>query len=379
MKRLNIHIYPSQFKFESRILKITESLIKNDIVDEVVILALPGDSLPEWEIIDEKRKVWRPAFFSFGLRKGAFLKLLFLVQYILKSSYFALRHPVKVVNSHSVNDLPLSYWLSLITGSKLIYDPHELETEKKGLKPLAQKVYRVVERAFIYKAHHVFVVSDNIKLWYIKRYALSDDKISVVKNVPKAFVVPPTSNKFANLLSLDGNAIKFLYQGGLFSGRGLPILLEAFSSVEPNKHLIIMGYGELEEDVIKYSKKFPNIHYVPAVPPSEVLSYSCSADVGIALIENICLSYYYCMPNKLYEYYLAGIPSIVSNFPDMSQFIEEAKCGWTVDVNTNEFKDLINRISREDIGNVKSFIRHHNNVLSWTNEEEKLVTPYLSI
>ncbi|WP_266205284.1 glycosyltransferase [Pontibacter kalidii] len=379
MKKLNIHIYPSQFKFESRILKITESLINHNIIDEVVILALPGDSLPEWEIIDEKRKVWRPAFFNFGLQKGIILKLLFLTQYILKASYFVLRHPVKVVNSHSVNDLPLSYWLSFLSGSKLIYDPHELETEKKGLKRLAQKIYRVVERIFIHKTHHVFVVSDNIKLWYLKRYALSDEKVSVVKNIPKAFEAPPASNKFSVLLGLDSNAIKFIYQGGLFSGRGIPILLEAFSGVDPNKHLIIMGYGELENEVRDFSKKFQNIHYVPAVPPNEVLSYSCSADVGIALIENICLSYYYCMPNKLYEYYLAGIPSIVSNFPDMAQFIEEAKCGWTVDVKACEFKDLINRISKEDIDGVKSLITQHNNKLSWANEENKLITPYLSI
>ncbi|MCX2741555.1 glycosyltransferase [Pontibacter anaerobius] len=379
MKRLNIHIYPSQFKFESRILKITESLITNNIVDEVVILALPGESLPEWETIDEKRKVWRPAFISFGLQKGILLKLLFLAQYILKATFFALRHPVKIVNSHSVNDLPLSYLLSLVTGAKLIYDPHELETEKKGLKRSSQKVYRVVERIFIHKAHHIFVVSDNIKTWYIQRYALDEKRISVVKNIPKSFKAPQANNKFEKLLGLNNTDIKFLYQGGLFTGRGLPILLEAFSKVDQDKHLIIMGYGELERIVEDYSKKFSNIHYVPAVPPSEVLSYSCSADVGIALIENICLSYYYCMPNKLYEYYLAGIPSIVSNFPDMSEFVQAAQCGWTVNVDANEFKNLINNISKEEIDKVKLFIRQSNNKLSWITEESKLITPYSSI
>ena len=55
MGRLNIHIYPSQFKFESRILKITESLVSNGIVDQFVIIALPGPALPEWEKIDGNR------------------------------------------------------------------------------------------------------------------------------------------------------------------------------------------------------------------------------------------------------------------------------------------------------------------------------------
>lgn len=374
--RLNIHIYPSQFKFESRILKITESLVENDIADEVIIIALPGESLPEWQTIDERRKVWRPSFFNFGLKKGLLYKTLFLIQYVFKITYLAINKEIAIVNSHSITDFPVAWWMSFLNKAILIYDTHELETERNGLKPFSKKVYKIVEKVLIRKAHHIFVVSDNIKLWYQKEYNLKDKEITVVKNVPKPFLALRSEEKFETLLKIEPGAIKFLYQGGLFYGRGIPLLLKAFSLSSPDKHLIIMGYGHYAKDAMEYAEKYANIHYVPAVPPEEVLSYTCSADVGIALIENICLSYYYCMPNKLYEYYMAGIPSLVSDFPDMSGFVKEAECGWTIDVEPDPLEKFINKLTIDEVGKKKEFLKQNRNAISWVNEEIKLIIPY---
>ena len=46
----------------------------------------------------------------------------------------------------------------------------------------------------------------------------------------------------------------------------------------------------------------------PAVRPQILAEYTASADVGMCLIEDTCLSYRYCMPNKLFEYFAAGVP-----------------------------------------------------------------------
>ena len=59
------------------------------------------------------------------------------------------------------------------------------------------------------------------------------------------------------------------------------------------------------------------------VPSDQVTLYAASADLGIAPIENVCLSYYYCSPNKLFEYLLAGLPVIASDFPEMRHIIDK--------------------------------------------------------
>ncbi len=61
------------------------------------------------------------------------------------------------------------------------------------------------------------------------------------------------------------------------------------------------------------------------VPSDQVTLYAASADLGIAAIENVCLSYYYCSPNKLFEYLLAGVPVIASDLPELGGIISRTQ------------------------------------------------------
>jgi len=61
------------------------------------------------------------------------------------------------------------------------------------------------------------------------------------------------------------------------------------------------------------------------------MRYTASADVGIHLIENTCLNHYYCLPNKLFEYMMVGLPVVMSDFPEMGKVVREAQVGLLVD------------------------------------------------
>lgn len=92
-----------------------------------------------------------------------------------------------------------------------------------------------------------------------------------------------------------------------------------------NIAIVFMGYGELEEEV----KNAVNdkIFYHPAVPPTELLNYTVSADCGISLIEDSCISYRYCTTNKLFEYAMAGLPVITSDLPEQARLVKKYKIG----------------------------------------------------
>ncbi|HEY6437430.1 MAG TPA: glycosyltransferase, partial [Ignavibacteriaceae bacterium] len=51
-----------------------------------------------------------------------------------------------------------------------------------------------------------------------------------------------------------------------------------------------------------------------------------------SLIENLSTSYYYALPNKLFEYIMAEIPVIVSNLPQMKEIVEKYDVGFVIDI-----------------------------------------------
>jgi glycosyltransferase involved in cell wall biosynthesis len=63
------------------------------------------------------------------------------------------------------------------------------------------------------------------------------------------------------------------------------------------------------------------------VPSERLPEVTVSADVGLILFGNTCLNHYYSLPNKLYEYMMAGLPIIASDLPEMRRVIGECRCG----------------------------------------------------
>ena len=65
------------------------------------------------------------------------------------------------------------------------------------------------------------------------------------------------------------------------------------------------------------------IKFINTVLPHQVVNVCKLADVGISPIQNMCKSYYLSLPNKIFEYIQAGIPILVSDFPEMKRIIED--------------------------------------------------------
>ena len=374
---MNIHIYPSTFVNESRILRIVRSLRSRAVFNKVTVFALWKEGLPLHEVLDDGIEVRRIAPVIGGSMQGRSGRFFKVVGWHL-GVILALRGvKVRCFNSHSLAVLPLSVLIKFWKRCVLVYEPHELETETAGLRGLRQWLMRFLERALIDWADAVCFVNRSISDWYVARYRLA--QTWVVRNVPyKTDSDPIRTGYLRKALGIGPETQIFLYQGLLSPGRGVGLLINVFSRL-PDLHLVLMGYGEMVSQVRAASEENENIHYMPAVPPERVKYYTVDADVGIALIEKVCLSYYLSLPNKLFEYASCNVPVVVSSFPEMGRFVYEYDCGWKVEPEEQALLNLIQSLTSAELSSKRANTRNSVPMHCWQEEERELFAMYESL
>lgn len=338
---MNIHIYPSNLANESRIEKLSRSIEKLQLFSEIHVVG--SDAVKSTVIVKRSECISHVCVGPGNVAAGLFGKIrCFLTWYINVYNLYS-KKSVSCINAHSLSSLPLAVVLKYRLKATLIYDTHELETETAGSHGWRKKFAKITEQLLLSRIDHIFVVSDSIADHYAQSYGI--DKPTTVLNSPNARPLRRT-DKLRQSLNVPIDMKIFLYQGLVGTGRGLELALKAFERrADTQVGLVVMGYGPMSDEIKRLASVNSNIFFHPAVPPNDVLDYTSSADFGLALIQNVCLSYDFSMPNKLFEYGMAGLPCLVSDVQDIARYITSNQCGVVVteldDNNLNKSIDLI--------------------------------------
>ena len=222
---------------------------------------------------------------------------------------------------------------------RLIYDCHEFESERNGKSRRYLRAVGWLERRFIRFADEVIVVSPSIAAAYLERYQSHGlGEVQLLRNVPHKIdvetvkVTAPGGGKLRHALGLGSDDFIALYQGAFTINRGIEELLAMSGKLQGSRiHLVFMGYGMLQGSIEVAAASSDNVHFQPAVPYQEMLQYTKDADVGLVSVRPICLSYLYCLPNKLFECIQAGVPVLVNDLPDCVALIRTFGIGRVVE------------------------------------------------
>jgi glycosyltransferase involved in cell wall biosynthesis len=386
-KQLGVHLKDASIEFESRVMKITSSVVKSGVVSNVVIIGKLRNGLDSIEWIDDNRIINRISTPLQMLMGFGFLKKPIIFRRIVAFGSIIFFHVsilfrllkiknIRYVCIHNPELLLVGYIFKLMKGGNIFYSPHELEPHKQSVGKVRRLFIRFIEPRLIHLMNaSVFVVSENIADWYAKEYCI--DRPVVVKNAPRLMDIKET-NHFRENLGIKAESIIVLYQGGFTKGRGVEFLLEAFKKrIDENIVIVFMGYGDLEDDIRKSSEEYDNIFFHPAVAPEIVLEYTSSADIGISFFENTCLSHYYVLPNKLFEYAMVGLPVIVSNMKEMRELVESYDMGIIVEeVNIDAMNRAIDTILDINLYEMKQNARRCAEENSWETQEIRLINTF---
>ncbi len=331
MKRRRIAVVVlNDFTRDNRVLKVASTLAEAGA--EVEVVALPGRDLPERE---EREGGWRVRRLRWGIWKSDRIK----GARFGRLAYFAWQVVVgyRKWDAWHCNDAE-AFALGVLAKRlaprlELIYDCHEFEAERNAKSPRYLAAVAWLERRHIHRAHSVITVSPSIRQAYLDRYgSVGVPEVHLVRNVPHAVDRPtPPERDFRARFGIPPTEFIALYQGAFTYNRGLENALEAAERLTGRGvHFVFMGYGPLEGLVEEAANRLAHVHRHEAVAYDRVLAHTAAADVGLVSVKPTCLSYLYCLPNKLFEYIQAGLPVLTNELPDCVQLVQEFGIGEVV-------------------------------------------------
>ena len=302
-----------------------------------------------------------------------FRRIFVLIEFYIKAYIHSKKISPNIIHCHDVTALPLCYIINFFLKTKLIYDAHELESMRNGVGKKAGFLVFTLEKFLWKKIDHFISVSPSIIKWYLKRYGAKDN--TLILNVPQL----EKKNKVVSKISLrkkfnlKKNEVIFVYLGILGKGRNIETLIDSFTNYDIKYNLVFIGDGEYKTKVIQKSKIFSNIHYHKYIKHDELVHFIKDADFGLCLIENISLSDYLCLPNKLFECLNAKLPVLASNFPELSQAIIKNDFGLVCEPTTNSIVKSLKKITK------RTFKKNLPKEYFWNYQEKQLLLAYRTL
>jgi glycosyltransferase involved in cell wall biosynthesis len=293
----------------------------------------------------------------------------FYVEYNIRLFLFLLFQRTDLLLANDLDTLPANFLASRLKRIPLVYDSHEYFTEVPELigRPRVRRFWEWLERKLVPGVNAAYTVSESIASLYSAKYHVQFD---VVRNLPFRFfpaesVTYPVNQEHCPII---------IYQGALNKGRGLIQVIKAMEYL-PEMGLWIAGSGDEEQSLRSQvaAMKLNNVKFLGRIPLEELRHFTCQADAGISLEEDMGLSYRYALPNKLFDYIQARIPVVVSNLPEMTRIVRAYGIGLVAESHDPaELAVVIRRAltDRELRGEWMINLEKAANELNWENEEK---------
>jgi glycosyltransferase involved in cell wall biosynthesis len=212
--------------------------------------------------------------------------------------------------------------------------------------------------------------------------------VKVVRNVP-FYKAIASSNRLRQHLGL-GSAVRIaLYQGYMQENRELHRLVLAAKYLAPNIVIVMMGrasetvYAQLAA-LIAHEQVGERVKLLPAVPYAELLDWTASADIGLTIFSpDYSPSIRFTLPNKLFEYLMAGRPVISAQLDAIVDVINTYDVGCVV---PSDNPSAIGAAINAMLADTTALTRMHRNALEvarneflWEKEQHVLLQLYHDI
>lgn len=238
--------------------------------------------------------------------------------------------PADVYHCNDLDTLLAGRLCASLRACPLVYDAHEIYPEQfaDGVKsPLWKRFFTELEGALVRTTQARMTVCDALGRHFVETYGC--DPFVTVRNCPSLERLPSQVPRRA-----DDETPVVLYHGNLFAHRGLDEMIHAAKFLRSKAELWIRGPGGHRAELVRLVDRLgvdDKVFFVPAVPVAEMIPRATTATIGISPFLSVCLNTEYALPNKFFEYMMAGLAVASVDLIEMRSLTQSLQNGVLFD------------------------------------------------
>ena len=287
-----------------------------------------------------------------------------------------------LVAAHDYFTAPLAQRLARRNGAPFVVDSHEYAVgqfhfandpaRQARWERIEQPYVDAIQRLVYPRAAAITTVCEGIADLLQKDYGLAQPP-TVVRSVPQYQRMPfrPT-----------GARINLLYHGLAVPTRGLENAIRSVAHWREEFHFNIRAVGSSAylDHLSQLARQLGvghRVHILPAVPFGEMIQAANQADIGYVVLDNFGPQRAFTLPNKFFEYTMAGLATIASNLVELARLTRQYDLGRLVDgTDPRVIADCVNGLDRPSIDTFKRNALAAAEELCWDKEQDHLIRAY---
>jgi hypothetical protein len=344
-----------------------------------------GSPHPDWQ--DQPGVIWyQVPYRKYWLFFSLFIKAMYVLGRVLRVGYefgywmqarhryayqCAVAHSCDGYLANDIDTLPVAARASRQKNSKLVFDAHEYSP----LQYEQRKNWWVIRGQIEYFLHKYsaridagITVVQPIADRYWQEFGYQS---IVIMNAPAGPQITPHP--------LDPQHIRLIHHGGASPARHLEIMIETIARCDDRYSLNFMLMPNQPSYLIQLKRLAEKIapgrvFFHDPVRPEQIVNQITTYDIGFFPLPPTNYNYYIALPNKFFDFIMAGLAVVIGPSPSMAALVEKYGCGKVASsFEPDDIAQVLNQLSCAEISAMRQAANRAASVLNADHELPKLI------
>jgi glycosyltransferase involved in cell wall biosynthesis len=328
----------------------------------------------------EERILFNPDRPKTVIREDEILRIRSVLLSNLDFHRAALEVEPDIIHSNDLDTLIGALMTKRARSIPLVFDAHEIYAEQwpRHLRSrLWHEVYHALERDLLPRTDGRITVCESIARYFDAE--LRAPGFRTIRNVPSLRFLPTES-----VLARKNRPRRILYHGLYAPFRGLEQVISAAKELpRGSAEIVLRGIGDHERVLrarVESEGVTDRVRFVAPVAVDQLIATASDNDVGLNPFIAVSLNTEYALPNKFFEYMMAGLAVASSDLVEMRTLTEKLDIGALFRSTEPssialELLSLLADEARLDACRERAFYAARNEY-HWENEERRLLEYY---